>query len=489
MTRARARRLVLLLPAGVLLTFAACDGPEREETARYYIPPPPDAEDEDGAIVAEADGGVTDAADAGHETEAGDADAEVDAGPSGARAIATGAGVGHGDHSCAIAGPDRGVYCWGANDHAQLGLGTTGAGTTAADVLQATRIPLDETGLPLAGVDELAPAGWHTCARAGDVTFCWGQRLTGAQAEPPMTPNPERTRPRAIGNLDSRRLAAGGPHTCVLKTNGRVACFGHSTFNELGRANPDDVACTAPFFYDYHGNPTHTCSGTLVEAAVNVPNAVAVAAGEVHSCLLAGGRVHCWGTNLGAQLGRPGPQAGELNPQLVVTDPTLLTPLDQVVAIASAGAKHTCALRAGAVSVWCWGTNDRGQLGADPALLPQRVHAAAVPGLTGITSLGASDGLSCAVKNDGSAWCWGRNEAGQLGDGTTTDSFAPVQVKGPGGAGTLDKVTAIAPGVRHVCALRSDATVWCWGKNDRGQLGDGTTTDSAFPVKVAGLPP
>jgi alpha-tubulin suppressor-like RCC1 family protein len=94
------------------------------------------------------------------------------------------------------------------------------------------------------------------------------------------------------------------------------------------------------------------------------------------------------------------------------------------------------------------------------------------------------------VKADRTAVCWGRDDVGQLGDGAPKPlSFTPVAVKGPGGAGVLGNVIAIAPARRHVCALRADATVWCWGRNDRGQLGDGTKSDSLYPVKVTGLPP
>ena len=100
----------------------------------------------------------------------------------------------------------------------------------------ATRVTIDETGLPFEGIEELALAPWHSCARKDDVLFCWGQRFSGAQAEPPSAIGPDRTRPRAIGNLDVVRIAADGPHTCALKTNGRHVCFGHSALNELGRS-------------------------------------------------------------------------------------------------------------------------------------------------------------------------------------------------------------------------------------------------------------
>ena len=116
----------------------------------------------------------------------------------------------------------------------------------------------------------------------------------------------------------------------------------------------------------------------------------------------------------------------------------------------------------------------------------------AVAGLTGVAEVGSGYGYGCARKS-GTVWCWGSADTGQVGDaGALFDgglvSFTPVQIKGPAGIGNLTDVVALAPGRRHVCARKVDNTVWCWGKNDRGQLGDGSKVDSIHPVKVTGLP-
>lgn len=495
--RGTAKRLavVAVFPAAAFtlaIAFGGCDGPERESLPRYDFPV--DAPEEDAPVAMEAET-PRDAMTADANGDAADAalDADRDAGPIVVRAIATGSGehpdpvVGNGDHTCVIAGPTRTLYCWGANDHGQIGNGKTGGATFAEDVATATKIALDETGLAFDGLEEISLAAWHSCARTRDVLFCWGQRFSGAQAEPPSATEVDRTAPRAIGNFDVARVAAGGPHTCALETNGKIACFGHSAFNELGRANAMDALCTAPFFYAYHASPNHQCSGTLVEVMFGaLAKTTAVVAGEVHSCALADGKVQCWGATASGELGRPGLGATELNAQIVVTDPTLLTPLDGVTAIASDGAKHTCALRP--TGVVCWGRNDLGQLGADPVAVPMRAFAgAAVTGTAGAVAIGVAERVSCAVKSDATVVCWGADLAA-LGDGGTASSSTPVAIRGPGGVGLLTNVAAIAPGARHACALKKDGTVWCWGKNDRGQLGDGTKTDSAYPVRVTGLP-
>jgi alpha-tubulin suppressor-like RCC1 family protein len=88
------------------------------------------------------------------------------------------------------------------------------------------------------------------------------------------------------------------------------------------------------------------------------------------------------------------------------------------------------------------------------------------------------------LKNDGTVWAWGKNDVGQLGNGTTTNSLVPVQVKGQGGVGNLGSVVAISAGEFFSVALKSDGSVWAWGLNDVGELGNGTTTNSLVPVQV-----
>lgn len=439
--------------------------------------------------------GGADATEAAAETGTdGPSDAPVDSDApvvQGASTIATGSSphpdavIGNGDHTCVIAGPSRSVYCWGANEHGQLGLGATlDAGVNVLeDSTTASRLAVDEQGIPLEGADEIALAGWHGCLRRANDVYCWGQRFSGAQAEPPYAMNPDRAKPRLIGNVPIARVVAGGPHTCVVRATGKLACFGLGAFGELGRATA--TPCAAPIFYDYGASGVpHTCAGDLLDLAKPSGGVQALAAGEAHTCVVVGQKASCWGANDKGQLGT-GPGLASVDPAEVLTDAANKTPLAGVTAISAGGGRHTCTLASG--KPHCWGANEKGQLGTDPVATPSRSVAAPIA-LDGVASIAVADGITCVVTTSGEAMCWGADELGQLGDGDVVSKPTPVKVKGPGGLGVLNGVVAIAPGVRHVCALRTDASAWCWGKNDRGQLGDGTKVDSPYPVKVKGVP-
>jgi alpha-tubulin suppressor-like RCC1 family protein len=224
---------------------------------------------------------------------------------------------------------------------------------------------------------------------------------------------------------------------------------------------------------------------------VDLPAEVAaVAVGGGHACArLVTGEAYCWGAAGSGQLGDGAVHAescggvGECSSTPVpVSDATAITAIDL-------GEAHGCALREdGTVS--CWGRNDDGQLG-DGTLDATRVPVP-VLGLVDVAALAVGDGHGCALLADATVACWGRNDRGQLGSG---DLLGPE----PGGTGPcstlpvpvigLFDASALAAGPAHTCALRLDGTVWCWGENDQGQLGDGTTTAHALPVEVTGLPP
>jgi alpha-tubulin suppressor-like RCC1 family protein len=159
--------------------------------------------------------------------------------------------------------------------------------------------------------------------------------------------------------------------------------------------------------------------------------------------------------------------------------PAAVAGLHEGVVAVAGGFFHTAVLRSDG-TVLAWGDNRFGQVGDGTTItrdVPVRVAALTV----GVEQIAASGFHTLAVAADGSVWCWGNNLDGQLGDGTRTDRVTPERVPG------LTKVVQVAGGASHSLALRSDGTVWTWGDNTAGQLGDGTTRIRCEPVRVARL--
>jgi len=198
-----------------------------------------------------------------------------------------------------------------------------------------------------------------------------------------------------------------------------------------------------------------------------------VASGRAHTCALTtAGAVKCWGHNNIGQLGD-----GSTTQRWT---PVAVAGLGSGVVSVAAGDYHTCALTtAGAVQ--CWGNNNLGQLG-DGSTTPSSTPVA-VAGLgSGVVSVAAGSTHTCALTTAGGVQCWGENNSGKLGDGSTSKRTTPVAVAGLGSG-----VASVAAGDYHTCALTTAGAVQCWGNNYYGQLGDGSTTPSSTPVAVVGL--
>ncbi|WP_328591784.1 hypothetical protein [Candidatus Frankia alpina] len=210
---------------------------------------------------------------------------------------------------------------------------------------------------------------------------------------------------------------------------------------------------------------------------VGLTRVIAIASGGATAyALREDGTVWAWGDNDEGQLGNGTTASSPL--------PVRIIGLSGVRAIAG-GQEAGYALRRDG-TIWAWGANDEGQLG-NGTIVSSTVPVA-VRNLTGVTAIAASsEGASgYALRGDGTAWAWGLNNTGQLGNGTDDTSLVPVQVNGTTG---LVGVTAISADSFSGYALRQDGTVWAWGSNFFGQLGRGLTTPpySLLPVRVSGI--
>jgi hypothetical protein len=305
----------------------------------------------------------------------------------------------------------------------------------------------------LGGAEAVAAGYFHTCAIVSGGVQCWGDDSEGQVGEDAL--NIAVTSPVPVVGLTSgvSGIAAGGLHTCAI-VNGGVQCWGANYYGQLGNNSTSTVA-TAP-----------------VQVLGLTSGATAVAAGYSHTCAIVSGGVECWGSNSSGQLGN-GSAGG------VSLVPVQVSGLSVGVQAIAAGYAHTCALVNSGVQ--CWGSNSNGQLGdGSPSDSSVPVQ---VSGLTsGVDAIAAGAGSlhSCALAS-GSVQCWGSNSNGQLGNGSPTDSSAPVQV-----SNLTSGVDAIAVGAQHSCALLMNG-VQCWGSNSHGQLGNGSTIGSSVPVPVSGL--
>jgi alpha-tubulin suppressor-like RCC1 family protein len=199
-----------------------------------------------------------------------------------------------------------------------------------------------------------------------------------------------------------------------------------------------------------------------------------------HTCAIQDtGKTYCWGSNVYGALGLGLP----VNELFYSTVPRELPAFDDIVGI-SGGLDYTCAVK-GDGSLWCWGWNSGGLLGVGDTALPNSDVPLQVPGVTDAVSVSANGSVACALRENGKVACWGANDVGQLGNG----SVNPATSAAPIGVASLNDVVHLNSGYRHSCVVDATNRGWCWGRNYSGQLGnnDPTDTDSRVPVEVYGL--
>ncbi len=383
-------------------------------------------------------------------------------------------GLGTGDdHTCARRG-DGALDCWGFAQHGQLG-----DGSGRLDVgceLRVTEGPVHTTPVrteAIAAVLEVAGGALFTCARLEDGTAaCWGTGCRGELGNGGLEPHfmPYGV-PMSAGLV---AIAAGLEHACALDAGGNVSCWGANDFGQLG------LGTTSPL--------TEPGSTTPVLARNMPPGVVALAAGDAHTCAATSSEVWCWGGNGAGQLGD-----GTTDLRSIAA-PVEGLPRLEVVSLA-AGERFTCAsLDEG--GVWCWGWNQRHQLGSghrcdapiDECMRSETPVEVPLPPSASAYRVACGGGFACAYGGDGPAadgiWCWGADEVGQLGDGEIGGSRArPERV-----LGAPESPADVVLGDNHGCALSGEGVVLCWGRNAQGQLGDGTSVDRPRAAPIAALP-
>jgi alpha-tubulin suppressor-like RCC1 family protein len=391
-------------------------------------------------------------------------------------------------HSVAISSSTRRIYSWGVNTYGQLGSGVTTARSTPAKV---KIVDDDGNAIVMNGV---SAGGTHTLAFGGvdDPVYAWGNNGFGQLGDNNLTiasTNPVKVRYKngtthpPLTGITA--VAAGGNHSLALDSNGTVWAWGSNLQGQLGL-----------------GEVTPKI-GQLIfaEQVTSLVNITRIAAGGSHSLAMSSdGTVWSWGLNRFGQLGQGLPDTKIRTPAMVVNAAGTGN-LTDVIHIAAGGSHSLFVTSDG--NVWACGLNIFGQLGDGDETLKRKDAVVKVlkdkdPDiqLTGAIAIAAGLDHSLAIINDGSGtkgtvWAWGSNDFGQLGNqknfNTNTAVTIPVQVKKEDGT-ALENVTKIVAIGNHSLAVDSSGQLWAWGDNTYGQLGNSKTTNRAHVIRITGIP-
>jgi prepilin-type N-terminal cleavage/methylation domain-containing protein len=370
--------------------------------------------------------------------------------------------------TCGLASDNTG-RCWGGNSFGQLGNKSN------------TNTKLSNTAIWTAGVLggqtlRILAAGYqNACTVALDnKPYCWGQGGMNGDGTSSDTNVPVAVSTSGVlAGRAAKALAFGSDVGCVIASGDAPYCWGQNSVGQLGNGTTGGSNST----------PTAVVmSGVL---AGKITKAVSTKGASV--CVIASDdNAYCWGNNQNGQLGNNSASAFANAPVAVATSGVLS---GKTIKTISVGISHACAI-ASDDQAYCWGSNASGQLGngtTTSSSVPVAVNKSGALAGKSIVSISAGSNHTCAIASDNQAYCWGWNAYGMLGNNTTANTTVPQAVTASGVL-TGKKITGISAGTFHSCALASDNTAFCWGYNGYGQLGNGSTTSSLVPVAVTPLP-
>lgn len=362
------------------------------------------------------------------------------------------------------------TWCWGNNEYGQLGDGTTSNSTVPV------RTQRLSGGLSGKQDTDIAVGSGFACAISSNEVYCWGRNHRGQLGTGNTTSSSQPVKVDHSTGLAGKTLSnivATESTVCVI-ASGDLYCWGDTTYGELGIG----------VFGGYRSQPVRV---NVIGVSNSRPvTRVSTSTNARHICAVASSRAYCWGGNDSGEIGNRS-YLDVSTPTAVYTGGALGT---RTVTDISAGGYisgssyygHSCTVAAG--NVYCWGDNQWGAVGtgSTTGTYTQPVQVSGLPAGEAI-QVGAGYDASCALTSAQNVYCWGRNHYGQIGDGTNTTRLSPVPLKTVGTGLEGRTIESLTFGLQRGCVVAS-GQIYCWGRNDAGQLGDGTTTSRSAPTEA-----
>jgi alpha-tubulin suppressor-like RCC1 family protein len=367
------------------------------------------------------------------------------------------------------------AYCWGRGNSGQLGNNTISISHTPVEVSG-----VGGSGV-LSGVTSVSVGAFTSCAASMSGTYCWGDNSDGQLGNNSETNSSTPVQSMGVGGSgvlsETISVSSGSGVVCSASGAGNVYCSGYSQQGQLGNNDAAQVA-----------NPTPVEVFAVNTNTTPLSNIQSISNGTETNCAVTNsGNAYCWGENDYGALGN--------NTTISSSTPIEVLGVGGVghlsnIASISTSYETTCALLTSG-NVYCWGANDRGQLGINSSLITTSLTPVEVGGVGGtgvlsnITAISRNEYSSCALSSGGNVYCWGWNNYGEIGNNTTTNAIAPVEVFDTNGVDFLSNITAISSGVYDTCAISLAGNAYCWGSNSYGQVGNNSGTNVSIPVKVS----
>ena len=338
---------------------------------------------------------------------------------------------------------DGGLWTWGYNPHGGLGDNSVSSRSSPVQTVSAG------TSWKLVSSGEVTVAAIKT----DGTLWNWGYNTNGTLGDNTVTSksSPVQT---VAGGTNWKSVDNGALHTAAIKTDGTLWTWGDNSEGQLG-------------------DNTRTKRSSPVQTVAGGNNWKLVAAGNYHiAAIKTDGTLWTWGYNNDGQLG-DNSSTNKSSPVQTVAGGTNWKSV-------SGGPPHTSAIKTDG-TLWLWGDNSEGQLG-DNSTTRRSSPVQTVAGGTNWKSVSAGSYHTAAIKTDGTLWLWGRNGNGGLGDNTRTSRNSPVQTVAGGTSWKL-----VAGCYYFTAAIKTDGTLWSWGRNFSGELGDNSQASKSSPVQtVAG---